>query len=131
FGFVFVHPFEDGNGRLHRYLIHHVLAEKGFTPEGLVFPVSYVILERIKQYRQVLEAYSEPRLKFIKWRPTEKNNVEVLNETIDLYRYFDVTCQAEFLFNCIKETIETVLPSEIDYLMKHDEMKRFIESYIE
>ena len=26
FGFVYVHPFEDGNGRLHRYLIHHALS---------------------------------------------------------------------------------------------------------
>jgi Fic family protein len=26
FGFVFIHPFEDGNGRMHRYLIHHLLA---------------------------------------------------------------------------------------------------------
>jgi Fic/DOC family protein len=25
FGFIYVHPFEDGNGRIHRYLIHHVL----------------------------------------------------------------------------------------------------------
>ncbi|MFC0220163.1 Fic family protein [Pseudochelatococcus lubricantis] len=23
FGFVYIHPFEDGNGRLHRYLIRH------------------------------------------------------------------------------------------------------------
>ncbi|MFT7305309.1 MAG: Fic family protein [Candidatus Azotimanducaceae bacterium] len=34
FGFVFIHPFEDGNGRLHRYLLHHVLADTGFVPRG-------------------------------------------------------------------------------------------------
>jgi Fic family protein len=51
FGFVYIHPFADGNGRLHRYLIHHVLAEEGFNPPGLVFPVSAVMLDRIEDYR--------------------------------------------------------------------------------
>jgi len=78
FGFVFIHPFEDGNGRLHRYLLHHVLMEMGFTPEAMVFPVSAVILERISEYRGVLESYSRPRLSSIEWRATEKGNVEVL-----------------------------------------------------
>jgi Fic family protein len=55
FGFVFIHPFEDGNGRLHRYLIHHVLAERGFGPPGIVFPVSAVMLREIDGYRRVLE----------------------------------------------------------------------------
>jgi Fic family protein len=32
FGFVFIHPFEDGNGRIHRYLIHHLLSVMKFTP---------------------------------------------------------------------------------------------------
>ncbi len=35
FGFVFIHPFADGNGRVHRYLFHHVLARKGFSPKDL------------------------------------------------------------------------------------------------
>ena len=30
FGFVYIHPFEDRNGRIHRYLIHHVLARRAF-----------------------------------------------------------------------------------------------------
>ncbi len=56
FGFVFIHPFEDGNGRIHRYLFHHVLAEKGFVPKGLIFPVSAVILARIEEYRKTIGA---------------------------------------------------------------------------
>jgi hypothetical protein len=44
FGFVYVHPYQDGNGRLHRCLIHHVLAERAFSPPGIVFPVSSVRL---------------------------------------------------------------------------------------
>lgn len=50
FGFVYVHPFQDGNGRLHRYLIHHVLAERKLTPPGMVFPVSSVMLDRISNH---------------------------------------------------------------------------------
>jgi hypothetical protein len=91
FGFVYIHPFEDGNGRLHRYLIHHVLAERGFNPPGLVFPVSAVILDRIDDYRRTLESYSRRLLPHVRWRPTDRGNVEVLNETIDFYRYFDAT----------------------------------------
>lgn len=131
FGFVFIHPFEDGNGRIHRYLFHHVLAERGFVPKGLVFPVSAVILERIEEYRKTLEQFSRPRLDFIEWRPTEKNNVEVLNQTIDLYRYFDATSQAEFFFSCVEETINKILPEEVDYLKKYDLLNTFIKNYID
>lgn len=129
FGFVFIHPFEDGNGRVHRYLIHHVLAEKKFI--NITLPISAIILDRIEEYKAVLELFSLPRLPLINWRPTIKGNIEVLNETIDLYRYFDATKQAEFLFGCVKETIETALPEELDYLKKYDEMKLFIKNYID
>ncbi len=131
FGFVFIHPLEDGNGRIHRYLFHHVLAEKEFVPKGLVFPVSAVILDRIDDYRQTLEHYSRPRLDLIEWRPTDKGNVEVLNETINLYRYFDATKQAEFFFECVEETVNKTLPEEVDYLAKYDLFNDFIKNYID
>ena len=131
FGFVFIHPLEDGNGRIHRYLFHHVLAAKGFVPKGLVFPVSAIILDRIEEYRKILEHFSRPRLDLIQWRPTEKNNVEVVNETIDLYRYFDATRQAEFLFECVEETVTTTLPEEVEYLRKYDLLNEFIQNYID
>ena len=131
FGFVFIHPFEDGNGRIHRYLFHHVLAESGFVGKGLVFPVSAIILERIEEYRKVLEHYSKPRLDLISWRPTAKNNVEVLNDTLDLYRFFDATKQAEFFFECVEETVNKTLPEEVNYLKKYDIINDFINNYID
>jgi len=129
FGFVYVHPFEDGNGRLHRCLIHHVLAERHFTPTGMVFPVSSVMLDRIDDYRTTLQAHSGPLMPFIEWRPTPERNVEVLNDTADLYRYFDCTHAAEFLYACVHRTVEEDLPREIEYLRRHDQaMQRIMEA---
>ena len=49
FGFVYIHPFEDGNGRVHRWLIHHALAVGQVVPNDLVFPVSRAMLRRIDE----------------------------------------------------------------------------------
>src|SRR5438034_2261945 len=128
FGFVYIHPFVDGNGRLHRWLIHHVLARGGFNPPGVVFPVSAVILRKIDVYRKVLESYSRPLLSLINWRPTLEGNVEVLNETADYYRYFDATRHAEFLYGCVAETVEQDLPNEVKYLAAYDRFASRIQS---
>ncbi len=131
FGFVLIHPFVDGNGRIHRYLIHHVLAKKGFSKKNLIFPVSAAILERIPEYREVLNDYSKPRLELIEWQPAPDNNVDVLNQTIDLYSYFDATKMAEFLYSCVQQTIDEIIPSEVDYLHQYDEFKYKIEQSYE
>ena len=127
FGFVFIHPFEDGNGRLHRYLIHHLLSNMKFTPQGIIFPISAAILDRIDEYKKVLENYSHPVLDFIQWEKTPDNNVKVLNETIDYYRYFDATIQTEFLFECVDYTINKIIPDEVVYLEMYDEMKDWLD----
>ena len=131
FGFVYVYPFQDGNGRAHRWLIHDVLARRKFTPPGIVFPVSSVMLDRIDDYRAILQAHSGPFMPFIEWRPTPERNVEVLNETADLYRYFDCTEAAEFLYACVTRTVEHDLPYEIDYLRRHDRAMRRIMDTVE
>ena len=131
FGFIYVHPFQDGNGRLHRCMVHHVLAERRFTPPGMVFPVSSVMFDRIDEYRKTLQSHSGPLMSFIEWRPTPERNVEVLNDTADLYRYFDATEAAEFLYACVKRTVEQDLPREIDYLRRHDEALRRIMNAVE
>jgi Fic family protein len=128
FGFVYAHPFADGNGRIHRYLIHHVLAQRGFNPAGVVFPVSAAILERIDQYRAVLEDYSYRLLPVIRWQPTNDGNVDVLNDTGDFYRFFDATPQAEFLYACVEKTIQEDLPNETDFLRRYDRFRQRIQT---
>ena len=131
FGFVYIHPFTDGNGRIHRYLIHHVLAERGFSPPGLVFPVSAVILSEIDAYRAVLQDHSSSALPLIRWEPTEDRNVHVLNETADLYRFFDATPHAEFLFHCVEETVVRDLPQETRFLESGDRFARRIQEIVD
>ncbi len=131
FGFVYMHPLEDGNGRLHRYLIHHVLAERGYHPPGLVFPVSAAILDRIDDYRGVLEGYSQRLLPLVRWEPTALGNVRVLNDTGDFYRYFDATPHAEFLYRCVRQTIERDLPGEADFLRGYDAFCRGVSALLD
>lgn len=131
FGFIYIHPLEDGNGRLHRCLIHHVLAERKFSPTGMVFPVSSVMLEEIDKYRETLQSHSKPLMDYIDWRPLPNGNVEVLNDTSDLYSFFDCTANAEFLYDCVRRTIEKNLPREIDYLSRHDKALTKIMDYVE
>jgi len=131
FGFIFIHPFEDGNGRIHRYLIHHILARKEFSQQGIIFPISASILDQINDYRKTLEAYSHPLLDFIEWEETKDHNVKVLNETIDYYRYYDSTEQAEFLYDCVFDTIENIIPLEISYLSNYEDFKKVIDDEFE
>lgn len=131
FGLVFIHPFEDGNGRMHRALIHQILTERGFAPPGIVFPVSAVMLERIEEYQHILREFSSPLMHSIQWQPTEKGNVEVLNDTADLYRYGDYTAIAEFLYRSVEQTISELLPKEVHYLTCYDKAQKAIGNRID
>lgn len=87
------------------------------------------MLDRIDDYRATLQANSGPLMPFIEWRPTPERNVEVLNDTADLYRYFDCTEAAEFLYACVRRTVEDDLPREIEYLRRHEEaLQRIMEA---
>ncbi len=65
------------------------------------------------------------------WKETADHNVDVTNETIDYYRYFDATKQAEFLFDCVNDTIQNSIPKEVTYLGQYDTFKRFLDDEYE
>ena len=119
FGFVFIHPFEDGNGRIHRFLIHHMLARAGFTPSGLLFPVSAVMLRDRRAYDQVLHSYSSSIMPFINY--SLDGRMTVHNETAHLYRFWDATLFAEYLYSCVEQAIRYDLREEIGFLRVFDE----------
>ncbi len=120
FGFVFIHPFEDGNGRIHRFLMHHVLVKLGFTPPGILFPVSAAMLRDRTAYDRVLERYSSSIRPFIDFDLDSERGMTVHNDTAQLYRFFDATPQAEYLYHCIDETIRRDLREEIGFLAVFD-----------
>ncbi len=121
FGFVFVHPFEDGNGRIHRFLIHHQLSCSEFAPPTLIFPVSAVMLRERVGYDRVLESYSKAILPFIEFTLDSQGVMTVENETSSLYRYWDATRFAEYLYACVAETIQRDLREELGFLALFDQ----------
>jgi hypothetical protein len=54
--------------------------------------------------------------------------VEVLNGTVDFYRYFDATKQAEFLYDCVEDTLDRVIPNEVTFLQNYDAFKRYLDN---
>ena len=120
FTFVLVHPFEDGNGRIHRFLIHHVLASTGYSPPDVIFPVSAAILRDRRSYDQLLETFSRPLLEFIEWRWTSQREVVVENETRDLYRFVDLTDFVEYLHDRVVETVRRDLKEELGFITMFD-----------
>ena len=120
FGFVFIHPFEDGNGRIHRFLIHQELARSGFTPHQMLFPVSAVMMRDRNRYDEVLEGFSQSVSPYIDYEMHQDGSLVVNNETAQLYKFWDATTFAEYLYDCVAETIRTDLREEIGFLKVFD-----------
>jgi len=131
YGFVFLHPFEDGNGRIHRFLIHNVLARRGFTPEGIMFPISASMLKNPADYDASLEAFSRDLMALVEYSIDEEGHMTVHHDTVKWYRYIDVTPQAEALFRFIEQTIDTELVEELSFLAKYDKTKKAIQEIVD
>ena len=131
YGFVFLHPFEDGNGRIHRFLIHNILARRGFTPEGVMFPISASMLKKPADYDVSLEAFSRPLMSLVEYSLNEDGRMTVHNDTAAWYRYIDMTPQAEALFRFIDQTIDTELAGELAFLANYDKTKKAIQEIVD
>jgi len=131
YGFVFMHPFEDGNGRIHRFLIHNILFLRGAIPKGLMFPVSAAMLKNPALYDQSLESFSTPLMRLVEYDLDDLGKMTVPSDTGRWYRYLDMTNQAEALFDFVELTIKHELVEELNFLVSYDKTKQAIQEIVD
>ena len=134
FGFVYVHPFGDGNGRIHRFLIHDLLVRGGVVPQGLILPVSAYMLTQPADYDQALETFSRPLMRAVQYDLDEmRQSLTILNpsEIEPLYRYPDLTVQTEFLVRAVMHSWEDDLAAELSFLRRYDEYKKMARDVVD
>ncbi|OHX65122.1 Fic family protein [Flammeovirga pacifica] len=128
FGFVNIHPFFDGNGRVHRYLINHILSLKKISLPNGTFPISAAIRYHIEAYSKVLSAYSNSIIDYIDWVETEDLNVKVLSDSAVYYRFFDATAFSLFLYECFDYAITVLIPNELTLTFHFNAFKEKVKA---
>lgn len=130
FGFVYVHPFMDGNGRIHRFLIHTMLENGGFTPKNTIIPVSAGMLADLEGYENALDLFSKPLMREVKYKWVGED-LEVSGNLPRYYLFFDATGQAEYLYSAIERAVHTDLAQEIEYLIATDKARQEIGRFLD
>ncbi|WP_419936637.1 Fic family protein [Candidatus Palauibacter sp.] len=137
FAFVFVHPFKDGNGRIHRFLMHHVLAKRGYGPPGTILPVSAAILRDRQGYDDILSGFSRPLLDLIRWgwsgggADSPSREMVVESDSADLYRYFDATSFAEYLYDRVADAVRRDLREELGFVAVFDSALKGVREIVD
>lgn len=127
FGFVFIHPFMDGNGRLSRFLFHYTLCQSGMLDKGLLLPVSVAMKRHEADYLAALRTYSRPaRARWnVRWIDDDTFDF-TFHGSEAMYRYWDATACVEFGYRMAEEALEVELRHETTYLAAYDRITRAV-----
>jgi Fic family protein len=129
FGFVFIHPFMDGNGRLSRFLFHHALCQSGLLKNGLLLPVSSAMKRNEENYLAALKSFSAPARKRWDVRWVDGDDYQMtFNSDESLYRYWNATACVEFGLEMAEQALEKDLKEEAEFLAQYDLIYRAIDS---
>ncbi|MEO6076796.1 MAG: Fic family protein [Dokdonella sp.] len=146
FGFVYIHPMADGNGRISRFLINDTLRRDGAIPEPFVLPVSATIAEsreHRRDYDRILERHSRPLMSAYagSWRFGDdklgadgvRYNLEfdAYSDARPAWRYPDLTAHVEYLADVIAHTINIEMPKEARYLQEFYAQRVRVKSVVE
>lgn len=128
FGFVYLHPFMDGNGRLSRFLFHHALCAAKSLPDGLILPVSIALHRNERAYLQALETFSKPARQLWDVRWIDGDRFTFTQRCRDsVYRYWDATAQAAFSVRMAGEAMDVHLVGEANWLSSFDAAYRALD----
>jgi len=123
FGFVFIHPFMDGNGRLSRFLFHHALCQSGQLKNGLLLPVSIAMKRHENEYLTTLKTFSEPARQMWNVLWIENDHYDMtFNSEESIYRYWNATACVEFGLEMAEQALDKDLKEEIAFLTQYDRM---------
>jgi hypothetical protein len=147
FGFVYIHPLADGNGRVHRLLINDILRRDGAVPEPVIVPVSAVITDdpaERRQYDRVLDEVSKPLMQLAREHITftstlttypdgvvsnfEFNGNEQLRPE---WRYIDLGPHVTYLSNIVKRTLTEQMREQSRYLRNHGHARLALKEIVE
>lgn len=134
FGFVFIHPFEDGNGRLHRFLIHDLLHRDGFIAPGVMLPVSATMLRHMPEYDAALERYSRPLMDdWLSHVLSDEGEMTIRNpDAVEgYYRYPDFTGQVEYLIQTVTSSIREDFAGELRFLRRYDTARNAVKDVVD
>ena len=122
FGFVYIHPFMDGNGRLSRFLIHHCLGQSQALPKALVLPVSVAMKRYEKAYLETLISFSKPArdLCHVTWAGDSNYAFDWMPGADESFQFMDLTSSAEFTLRMAKVALQEDLLGETQWLSDFD-----------
>ena len=129
FGFVFAHPFLDGNGRLSRYLAHYALCQAKALPNGAILPLSTAMKRNEKDYLHALQSFSAPvrTLWDVRWLDAEEYTFNFRGHEA-IYRFWDATECVVFLHHMAGEALRQDLRDEVAFLHCYDALVREVNA---
>jgi hypothetical protein len=132
FGFVFLHPFLDGNGRISRLLVHHSLNCSQVLPDvngnPAILPLSVAMKKDEKGYLEALESFSKPMRGLWEVRHIDGSQFDFeFKSSTMTYSSWSGDHVAHFMTQCARVALENSLLDEAAYIEAYDEAFREID----
>jgi hypothetical protein len=125
FGFVFVHPLQDGNGRVHRALMRLMFKHLNAPRDtDLEIPISIAIEATMYEYDEALEAFSYHAKANTKTYRDSLGRLIIDNDTKVYFKSWNATPQANYLANAVQIS-EKIAIDELEFLQLFDAAKSY------